>query len=94
MFYILTPMAVEGERNRAQATIHPVYGVIVIIYIKYMSKASHARHEHEAAGRHEVADDYGPTFAHKHRTLIIVITILFVLFAPIAFAIYWFSRFF
>ncbi len=94
MFYILMSMVPEDERDRVQGPIHPVYGVIVIIYIKYMSKTSHTRHEHEAAGHHEATDDYGPTFAHKHRTLIIVVTVLFVLFAPIAFAIYWFSRFF
>lgn len=73
----------------------PVYGDLFIIYYGRMSKTSHARHEHdEIQHHHEPADDYGPTFAQKHRKLIILVIILFVLFMPVAYAIYWFSRFF
>ncbi len=54
-----------------------------------MSKTSHSKHEHANHGHVEATDEYGPTFGERHRTLILVIAVLFFLLAPLTFAIYW-----
>lgn len=60
-----------------------------------MSKKSHAKHEHKNA-HHEhqneviATEDYGPTFSERHRTLIIVVAIMFFFLAPLTLALFWF----
>lgn len=59
-----------------------------------MSKKSHAKHEHKAAQHHDShkvaeTEDYGPTYGERHRSLIIVVAILFFFLAPLTLAIFW-----
>ncbi len=65
-------------------------------YHEAMSKNSHAKHEQKEHHHENVveSDDYGPTFGEKHRTLIWVIIIAFIIFVPLTFAMFWLANIF